>query len=79
MLSNSKITEEQRRPLRVLSRHSGGCAEESLRDQGFSLVLLADLASTGFATMEPILVKLSGEERLMVWMQITVAGRKALG
>jgi hypothetical protein len=79
MLSNSKITEEQCRALRVLSRHPGGCAEESLRDQGFSLVLLADLASTGFATMEPILVKLSGEERLMVWMQITAAGRKALG
>ena len=29
--------------------------------------------------MEPTLTDVGGEERLVVWMQITPAGRKAIG
>jgi hypothetical protein len=75
----TKLTEEQRRVLRVLSRHSTGCAEALLRAHGFSVEQLADLVSRGFATMEPTLTNVSGEKRLVVWMQITAAGRDAIG
>jgi hypothetical protein len=75
----TKPTEEQRRALRVLSRYSTGCAEALLRARGFSVEQLAALASGGFVTMEPTLTDVGGEERLVVWMQITPAGRKAIG
>jgi hypothetical protein len=75
----TKLTEEQRRALRALCRHSTGCAEALLRAHGFSVEQLAGLVSRGFATMEPTLTDVSGEKRLVVWMQITAAGRKAIG
>jgi hypothetical protein len=74
-----KLTEEQRRALRVLSRHPTGCAEALLRAHGFSVEQLAGLVSRGFATMEPTLIDASSEKRLVVWMQITAAGREAIG
>ena len=50
-----------------------------MRANGFSIGQLAALASGGFVTMEPTLTNVSGEKRLVVWMQITAAGRKAIG
>jgi hypothetical protein len=76
MLSSG--TGEQRRAIRVLSRHSTGCAEAPLRAHGFSLEQLSGLVAGEFATMEPTLINVSGEDRLVVWMQITDAGRKAI-
>lgn len=73
------LTEEQRRALRALSRHSKGCEEALLRANGFSIEQLAALASEGFVTMEPTLTSVGNEERLVVWMQITAAGRKVIG
>jgi hypothetical protein len=75
----TKLTEEQRRALRVLSRHSTGCAEALMRAHGFSVEQLAGLVSKGLATMEPTLTDVSGEKRLVVWMQITAPGRQAIG
>jgi hypothetical protein len=79
MLANARLTEEQRRALRVLSRHSDGCAEELLRARGFSLEQLSGLVARKFATMEPTLINVSSEDRLVVWMRITAAGRTAIG
>jgi hypothetical protein len=78
MLSNGKLTEEQRPTPRAF-RHSTGCAEGSLRAHGFSLEQLSGLVAGEFATMEPTLFNEGGEERLVVWMRITAAGRKAIG
>ena len=78
-LKMTTLTEEQRRALRALSRHSKGCEEALLRANGFSIEQLAALASRGFVTMEPTLTDVGDEKRLVVWMQITAAGRKAIG
>jgi hypothetical protein len=74
----AKLNEEQRRALQVLARHPVGCAEVVLLAEGFSVGQLAALVIDGFAKRRPIVTNVSGREEIVVWMQITDAGRAAL-
>jgi hypothetical protein len=74
----AELTDEQRRMLRVLAHHPEGCAEAVLLAEGFSVGQLAVLAMDGFATMRPTLTYVGAREKLVVWMQITEEGRKAI-
>ena len=46
--------------------------------EGFSVGQLAELVIDGFAKRRPIVTNVSGREEIVVWMQITDAGRAAL-
>jgi hypothetical protein len=70
----AKLSDEQRRALRILARHLDGCAEEVLLAEGFSVGQLAALALEGLAETRRAL----GGSRQRVWMRITDAGRKAI-
>jgi hypothetical protein len=77
-MTNEILKDEERSALKVLARHSGGCAEEVLLADGLSSGQLAGLVIDGFGTMHPM-VTLTGErETVAVSMQITEAGRAAL-
>jgi hypothetical protein len=48
----TKMTEEQRRALRILARHLDGCAEAALLAEGFSVSQLAVLVLEGLGRGE---------------------------
>jgi hypothetical protein len=73
-----KLTDEQRRALRLLARHPDGCAEAELLVDGFTIGQLTDLVFDGFAKKQPTVTALSEREKIVVWVQITEAGRKAI-
>jgi hypothetical protein len=77
-IANGEATEEYRRALQVLAREPVGCAEVALLAEGFSVGQLAALAMDGFAKRRPIVTNVGGREKIVVWMQITDAGRAAL-
>jgi hypothetical protein len=52
-------------------------APELLVD-GFTIGQLTDLVLDGFAKMQPTVTPLSEPEKIVVWLQITAAGRKAI-
>jgi hypothetical protein len=71
----AKLSDEQRRALRILARHLDGCAEAVLLAEGFSVsqlaVLVLDEGLIGTRLAEV-------GNRRTVWMQITDDGRKAI-
>jgi DNA-binding MarR family transcriptional regulator len=71
----AKLTNEQRRALRLLSRRLDGCAEAVLLAEGFSIGQLAELALEGLVETKRAPV---GGGRHSVWIKITEAGRKAI-
>jgi hypothetical protein len=74
----AKLTGEHRRALQVLAREPVGCAEVALLAEGFSVGQLATLVMDGFAKRRPIVTNVGGQEKIVLWMQITDAGRAAL-
>jgi hypothetical protein len=74
----AKLNDEQRRAPELLARHPVGCAEVALLAEGFSVGQLATLAMDGFAKRQPIVTNVGGREKVVLWMQITDAGRAAL-
>jgi hypothetical protein len=75
----AKLSEEQRRALRLLARHSEGCSETVLLAHGFSYDQLGDLAFDRLIEMQPTVTHVGGREKIVVWVHITAAGRKAIG
>jgi hypothetical protein len=69
-----KLTDGQRRALQLLARHPDGCAEADLLVDGFTIGQPLD----GFAKIEPIVTAPSEREKIVVWVRITEAGRKAI-
>jgi hypothetical protein len=74
----AKLNDEQRHALQVVAREPAGCAEVVLLAEGLSVGQLAALVLDGFAKRRPIVTNVSGREEIVVWMQITDAGRAAL-
>jgi hypothetical protein len=64
--------------LRRLARHPDGCAEAELLADGLSIGQLTDLVIDGFAKMQPTVTALGECEKIVVWVLITAAGRKAI-
>jgi hypothetical protein len=77
-LPMSDLTDEQRRALRMLAGHPAGCAEAVLLAHGFPIDLLGTLVFDKLATMEPSVAEVGGRKRILVWVQITATGRKAI-
>jgi hypothetical protein len=50
----------------------------ALLAEGFSVGQLAALVMDGFAKRRPIVTNVGGREKIVLWMQITDAGRAAL-
>jgi hypothetical protein len=73
------LTAERRRLLRMLARCPSGCAEALLMAYGFSIKFLAGVVFDGLATAQPSTTRAGGREVIVVWMQITEAGRRAIG
>jgi hypothetical protein len=67
---------ERLRALRLLARCPNGCAEAVMMAYGFTIDFLAGLVSDGLVTAEPSTVRTGGRPVIVVWMQITEAGRK---
>jgi hypothetical protein len=67
-----RLTDEQRRALRLLARHPHGCAEAKLLEQGFTVAQLGHLVFLGFAK-----IRAGGRHKVFV-VKITEAGRKAI-
>jgi hypothetical protein len=70
-----KLSDEQRRALRILALSPNGCAEAAMLTHGFELATLGDLTFGGFALATP---RDTSTGRLIVWMEITEAGRKVI-
>jgi hypothetical protein len=64
--------------LRLLARHPDGCAEAVLLAHGFSYDQLGDLVFDRRAMMQPTVTYVGGREKIVVWVQITPARRKAI-
>jgi hypothetical protein len=77
-LNVPKLNDDERRALETLA-HQDGCAEAVLLADGFSIDQLAGLVVGGYAVMQRRRVEISGRERTVVWVQITDAGRQAIG
>jgi hypothetical protein len=77
-LKNGKLTDEQRRALRILSRSPDGCTEALLLAHGFEIAMPGKLALDGFAKVEAHDTMAGSRRRKAVWLQITAAGRKAI-
>jgi hypothetical protein len=74
----AKLTDEQRRALRLLAHSPDGCTEAIMLAHGLKLEVLAELAFDGFANVEAH-ETMAGKRRMKVfWLQISAAGRKAL-
>jgi hypothetical protein len=74
----TKLTDEQRRALRLLAHSPDGCTEAIMLAHGLKLEVLAELAFDGFANVEAH-ETMAGKRRMKVfWLQISAAGRKAL-
>jgi hypothetical protein len=67
----AQLTDRERQALEVLARHLDGCAEAVLLADGFTIDLLSGLVIDGYATLE--------RKEALLWMQITEAGRQAIG
>jgi hypothetical protein len=74
----AKLTDEQRRPLEALARYPDGCAEATLLGDGFAIRELSGLVIEGYATLQRKSVDVGGREQMVLWMEITEEGRKAI-
>jgi hypothetical protein len=77
-MANPTLSNEVRRALDVLARHSNGCVEEILLADGLSVGLVAGLVIDGLAIIEPIVTHVGGREMISVWLQITATGQKMI-
>jgi hypothetical protein len=73
----AKLTDEQRRALRILARSSNGCTEALMLAYRFTDDLLTELAVYGLLTAHQEHVV--GRPEMVVRMQITPAGRREIG
>jgi hypothetical protein len=71
------LTDEQLRALQVLAGYPSGCAETVLLELGFSYDQLGVPVFNGLATMQPSVTHDGGREKMVVWVNITGAGRRA--
>jgi hypothetical protein len=74
----AKLTDEQRRALQVLARHPAGCTEATILAHGLSIDLLGTLVFVRLATMQPNATEVGGRKKIVVWVNITAAGRQAI-
>jgi hypothetical protein len=74
----AKLTDEQKRALRILARSPNGCTEALLMPHGFELVFLGKLVFDGHALATPHLTQAGSKPMIVVWMTITPAGHKAI-
>jgi hypothetical protein len=74
----AKLSDEQRRALRILARRFDGCAEAVLLAEGFSIGQLAVLVIDGFATMRRTATNIDARQKSVIWMQITEQGHRAI-
>jgi hypothetical protein len=72
------LNDEDTRSLEALARDPDGCAEAELLTGGFTIKQLSGLVVDGYATLERRSANVGGRERLVLWMQITEAGRKVI-
>jgi hypothetical protein len=72
------LSDDDRRALDLLARHSDGCDEAVLLADGFTIRLLAGLVIDGFAAGSVARTALNGREKPVVWMRISELGRKAI-
>jgi hypothetical protein len=72
-----KLTNEQRRALRILARSPSGCTEALMLAYHFTDDMLAELAVDGLLTVHQEHV--AGRSEMVVRMQITPAGRREIG
>jgi hypothetical protein len=63
------LSDDDRRALDVLARHSDGCDEAVLLADGFTIPLLAGLVIDGFAAGSVARAALNGREKPVVWMR----------
>jgi hypothetical protein len=77
-MCTTKLTEEQRRALNALARHSDGCAQRALLADGFSINQFVILVIEGFATMRRKRVDVGDLEKKTIWLQITPIGQSAI-
>ena len=73
-----RISNDQRRALRVLAGGPHGCTEASMLAHGFKAELLAVLVRDGLATKQPGTIRPGGRPLKVVWVMITDAGHRAL-
>jgi hypothetical protein len=74
----AKLSDEQRGPLEALARYPDGCIEAELLTGGFSIRLLSGLVIDGYATLQRKRIDVGGREQMVLWMEITEDGRKAV-
>jgi hypothetical protein len=73
----AKLTDEQRRALRLLARSPNGCTEALMLAYHFTTDMLAELAVDGLLTARQ--ERVVGRPEMVVRMQITPAGRREIG
>jgi hypothetical protein len=74
----AKLTDEQRRALQLLARSPNGCTEAIMLAHGFELAMLEQLVLGDRARSAAHNTKVGGRWKKVVWLQITLAGRKAI-
>jgi hypothetical protein len=78
MTQMAKLSDEQRRALRLLARSPNGCTEALMMAHGFELAMLAKLVIDGLAVAVDHST-MAGRRRMKVtWLRIAAAGRKAI-
>jgi hypothetical protein len=75
------LTDEQQRALRLLARSPNDNTEAIMLAHGFESALLGKLVIDGLAKVEIHDTKVAGRraKAKVAWLQITPAGRKAIG
>jgi hypothetical protein len=73
------LTDEQHRALQLLARSPNGCTEALMLAHGFERRMLDKLARDGLTRIEAHNTMAGGRPITVTWMQITAAGRKAIG
>jgi hypothetical protein len=74
----TKLSDEQRRALRLLERSPEGRTEAVLLAHGFSIEVLRELVSSGNARAEAHTMTSAGRPVTVVWLQISAAGRQVI-
>jgi hypothetical protein len=74
----NELNSEHRRALRLLARSPEGRTEAVLMAHGFTSEMLDELISSGNAKAEAHTMTSGGRPVVVVWLQITAAGRKVL-
>jgi hypothetical protein len=72
----AKLSDEQRRALRLLARSPNGCAEALMLAYHFTIDMLTELAIDGLLTVDH--ERVVGRPEMIVRMKITAAGRREI-